>query len=178
MCLNPLKQFKMSKKALLLNSTYEVLSFIPERKVLKLILKDKAEIISFWGHYLCWSNGKIQYPSIIRLKKYVKIRYTNTRFSRKILIKRDRGICQYCDKKIDESQITIDHIIPKAKGGQTSFTNCVICCKLCNNKKGDSTLEQANMSLLRKPILPSFAINNFITDYQENWHPDWNDFII
>jgi len=168
----------MSKKALLLNTTYEVLSFIPERKVLKLIFKDKAEIISTWEDYLFWGSGKIKYPSILRLKNHVKINYINTNFSRKVLIKRDRSTCQYCDKKLVGSQITIDHIIPKAKGGGTSFTNCVICCQLCNSKKGDRTLEQANMSLLRKPMHPSFTTNYFITDYQEAWHSDWNDFIV
>lgn len=168
----------MSKKALLLNSSYEVLSFIPERKVLKLIFKDKVEVISTWEDDCCWISGKIRYPSILRLKNHVKIKYSNTNFSRKVLIKRDKNTCQYCEKKLIGSQITVDHILPKSQGGGTSFTNCVVCCQLCNGKKADRTPEQAGMYLLRKPTHPSFTTSYFVYDQQECWHVDWDNFLV
>jgi hypothetical protein len=168
----------MSKKALLLNATYEVLSFIPEKKVFKLIFKDKAEILSTWEDYIVWGSGQMNLPSILRLKKYVQINYTNTNFSRKVLIKRDKSVCQYCDKKLVGSQITVDHIIPKSHGGLTSFTNCVICCQTCNSKKANNTPEKAGMALLKKPTHPSYSSTYFISDYYDQWHSDWDTYLI
>jgi hypothetical protein len=167
----------MSKKTLLLNASYEVLCFIPERKVCKLIIKDKVEVISDWDDYIIWGKGKVRHPSILRLKTHIRRNFFNSNFSRKALIKRDKSTCQYCSKKLPASQITIDHVLPRAQGGITSFTNCVVCCHTCNNKKADKTPEQANMVLLKKPTHPSFATHNYVSDPQEYWHHDWDDFL-
>ncbi|CAB4197040.1 McrA Restriction endonuclease [uncultured Caudovirales phage] len=167
----------MSKKTLLLNASYEVLSFIPERKVFKLLFKDKVEVVSNWDDHIIWSNGKIKHPSILRLKNHVKRNYYNSNFSRKALIKRDKSTCQFCSKKLSLSQITIDHVLPRAQGGITSFTNCVVSCQICNNKKADKTPEQANMTLLKKPTHPSFSCQNYLADQQEYWCAEWDDFL-
>jgi hypothetical protein len=167
----------MSKKTLLLNASYEILSFIPERKVFKLLFKDKVEVISSWDDYITWGSGKVKHPSILRLKNHVKRNYFNSNFSRKALVKRDRSMCQYCAKKLPASQITVDHVLPRAQKGTTSFTNCVVCCHSCNNKKADRTPEQAGMVLLRKPTHPSFTTSNYIADPQEHWFNGWNDFL-
>lgn len=167
----------MSKKTLLLNSSFEVLSFIPERKVFKLLFKDKVEVISSWDDIITWGNGKVKHPSILRLKKYVKRNFFNSNFSRKALVKRDRSICQFCGRKLTASQITIDHVLPRAQGGITSFINCVVCCQDCNNRKADKTSEQASMKLLRKPTHPSFSAHYFVADPQEYWHSDWDDYL-
>jgi uncharacterized protein with PIN domain len=168
----------MAKKALLLNSTYEFLSFVPERKVFKLLAKDKVDIISTWNEIIRWSSGSMKYPSILIMKIHVIKPFIKThlfKFSRKALIKRDKNQCQYCGKKLVLSQITVDHVLPKSNGGVTSFLNCVICCFNCNNKKSNKTLECAGMKLINKPIYPSFMIKDF--EEQDNWHPDWNQFI-
>lgn len=167
----------MSKKTLLLNASYEVLSFIPERKVFKLLFKDKVEVISAWEDYVAWGPEKIKHPSVLRLKNHVRRNYFNSNFSRKALVKRDRSTCQYCGKKLTASQITIDHVLPRAQGGITSFTNCVVCCQICNNKKADRTPEQAAMALLKRPTHPSFSAHHYVADPQEHWHPDWDDFL-
>lgn len=167
----------MSKKTLLLNASYEVLSFIPERKVFKFLFKDKVEIVSTWEEFINWGADKIKYPSILRLKNHVRRNYFSSNFSRKALIKRDKGTCQYCAKKLIASQITIDHVIPRAQGGITSFHNCVICCQSCNSKKADRTPEQATMTLLKRPTHPSFTACYYVSDPQDHWHNDWNDFL-
>jgi 5-methylcytosine-specific restriction endonuclease McrA len=166
-----------SKKTLLLDSSYQVVSFIPERKLFKLLIKDKIEIESCWNDEVNWINGKIKHPSVVRLKNHVKRNYFNSNFSRKALVKRDRSTCQYCGKKLTASQITIDHVLPRAQGGITSFTNCVVCCQICNNKKADKTPEQAKMTLLKRPTHPSFSAHNYVADPQDNWHPSWDDFL-
>jgi hypothetical protein len=168
----------MSKKTLLLNASYEVLSFVTERKAFKLLIKDKVEIISSWNDDISWVDGKIKHPSIIRLKNHVKRNYFNSNFSRKALVKRDKNMCQYCSSKLTASQITIDHVVPRAQGGVTSFTNCVACCHTCNNRKADRTPEQANMVLLKKPTHPSFSAHHYVSDPQEHWHSDWDNFLL
>lgn len=167
----------MSKKTLLLNASYEVLSFIPEKKVFKFLVKDKVEVVSTWEEFITWGSGKLKHPSILRLKNHVRRNFFNANFSRKALIKRDKGICQYCSKKLIASQITIDHVLPRAQGGGTSFTNCVICCQTCNAKKADRTPEQAAMVLLKKPTHPSFTACYYVSDPQDHWHHDWDDFL-
>jgi hypothetical protein len=167
----------MSKKTLLLDSSYQVLRFIPERKLFKLLIKGKIEIESSWNDEVNWIDGKIKHPATVRLKNHVKRNYFNSNFSRKALVKRDKSQCQYCGKKLTASLITIDHVLPRAQGGITSFTNCVVCCQNCNNKKADKTPEQANMILFKRPTHPSFSAQSYLDDPQENWHEDWNDFL-
>lgn len=166
----------MSKKVLLINSTYEIISFINEKKAIKLLCKeDKVEVISSWDEFI---YSKVKLPAILRLKNHVKRNFFNANFSRKALIKRDKSICQFCKRKLSASQITIDHVLPRAQGGVTSFTNCVVSCQVCNNLKADRTPEQANMKLLKKPVHPSFSSTNHCsTEQQEYWHQDWNDFL-
>jgi HNH endonuclease len=165
------------KKILLLNASFEVLSFITERKALKLLAKEKVEIIEFWNDYIHFANGKWQLPAVLRLKNHVRRSYFNSNFSRKALVKRDRSICQYCNKLLSASQITVDHILPRSAGGKTSFMNCVVACFECNNKKNDRTPEQANMPLLRKPVPPSFTSMYHIIDFNELWHWSWDDYL-
>jgi hypothetical protein len=167
----------MSKKTLLLNASYEVLSFIPERKVFKLLIKDKVEVISDWDEYVAWGLGRVKHPSILRLKTHVKRNFFNSNFSRKALVKRDKSTCQFCRIKLTASQVTIDHVLPRAQGGITSFVNCVVSCQTCNNKKADRTPEQAGMVLIKKPTHPSFSASNYVADQQEYWHDDWDDFL-
>lgn len=167
----------MSRKALLLDASYQIVSFIPERKALKLLVKNKVEVISNWNEIIYWGAGQIKLPSILRLKNHVRKSYFNSNFSRKALVKRDKSVCQYCSKKLTASLITIDHVLPRAQGGITSFVNCVVCCHSCNNKKADKTPEQAGMKLFKKPTHPSFSSHYYSTDAQEHWNSDWDDFL-
>jgi hypothetical protein len=166
------------KKILLLDASYQPISFITERRMIKLVFKpNKVDIINVWeNEYIYWYSGKIKYPSILRLKDHVKISYSNNNFTRRALVKRDNSHCMYCNKKLSPSQVTIDHVLPKSQGGATSFSNCVVACHFCNNKKANRTPEQASMVLLKKPIHPSFS-NNFLNEPQDHWNDDWNSFL-
>ena len=164
-------------KTLLLNASYEVLSFIVERKALKLLIKEKVEVISNWNETISSVSGKMKLPAILRLKTHVRRNYFNSNFSRRALVKRDKSTCQYCNKYLPASQITVDHVLPRSHGGITSFANCVVCCHTCNNTKANRTPEQARMVLLKRPGMPSFASTFNHIDTSEAWHKDWNDFL-
>lgn len=167
----------MAKKTLLLDASYQVQSFIDLRKTIKLLIKDKTEIISFWDDYIHYGSGKIKYPSILKLKNPIKRNYFNASFSRKAVVKRDKSCCQYCGKFLNASAVTIDHVLPRAQGGTTSFLNCVVACQACNNKKAACTPEQAGMNLLNKPQHPAFTSLRYSVDAHEYWHSDWDDFL-
>ena len=167
----------MSKKILLLDTNYQVQSFIELKKALKHIFKDKVEVISTWDEYLTFGSGKMKYPSILRLKNPIRRNYFNANFSRVALVKRDKSTCQYCAKKLTASGVTIDHVLPRAQGGTTTFINCVVACQTCNNKKADRTPEQAGMFLMKKPTHPVFTSLRYGIDANEHWHKDWDDFL-
>ena len=167
-----------NKRALLLSPYYEVINFVSFKKTIKLIINDKVEIISNWNDIINWDTGSMKYPSILRLKKSFSRNYLNSNFNRGALIKRDDSSCQYCNCKLARSQVTIDHIIPKAQGGTTTFTNCVVACHNCNNYKGNQTPEQAHMKLIKKPTHPSFLTGCYDINYPNEWFDEWDNFIV
>lgn len=166
------------KKILLLDINYQFQQFIDLPKALKHIIKEKVDIVSTWEEDIHYSSGKIPYPSILKLKKPIKRNFVHNYFSRNALLKRDNKSCQYCSKFLPAAHITIDHVIPKSRGGLTSFTNCVVACQPCNYKKANRTPEEAQMKLIREPTHPSFSCAKFIGEKYEYWHKDWDNFII
>lgn len=111
------------------------------------------------------------YPSVIKLLAYINIPYKKIDLSRKNILKRDNNRCQYCGKKAPD--ITLDHIIPRSRGGQDSWDNLVAACVRCNNRKGNRTPEEANMKLLSKPRRPNHImfLKQYIGRAEENWRP-------
>lgn len=167
----------MNKKTLLLDANFQVQAFIPFRKTVKFLANDKVEVISTWSDQILFGDQIIQYPAILKLKNTVKRNFFNITFNRRAAIKRDDNRCQYCDRKLSSTQITIDHIVPRSQGGGTSYLNCVTACITCNNYKGNRTPEQAQMILLKKPVIPDFAPLISMTSLEGAWHPDWADFL-
>lgn len=165
------------KKTLLLNGTYEVLSFIPYKRVVRLLYKDKVEVLSTWDEVICSAEDKIKYPSILKLKNIIKKNITTVNFSRGAVVQRDRSTCQYCFKKLIPSEITIDHVVPRSRGGISSFYNCVVSCMPCNSKKGDKFLEEVDMTLTSKPVHPSLSKEFQMYNLPNFWHSDWDLFI-
>lgn len=163
------------KRALLLNSSYEALSIISDRRAFKLLFNDKVDVLSSWNDNISLVNGSISTPSVLKLKKYVSGNFSQATFNRKTLLKRDNYTCQYCGIRMQLPEITIDHVIPKSQNGKTTFLNCVVCCKPCNSKKSNKTVEQVNMQLLRKPYVPSK--NAIFLPSIDRWHDDWSTYI-
>lgn len=102
-------------------------------------------------------------PEIILLSRYEKLPYPKVHFSRRTLYKRDNLQCQYCGVKPGSEELTIDHVIPRSKGGLTVWENCVLACVPCNRKKADKTVAQSGMKLLREPKKPDMNLYRFST---------------
>lgn len=116
----------------------------------------KAEIVETYDRIIRGVSISFQHPKVIKLVKYVKIkqRLQQAKYSRKNILARDKMICQYCAIKCTTKTATLDHIVPKSRGGENSWTNIVTCCKKCNNKKDNKTPAEARMKLLSVPTKP------------------------
>lgn len=102
-------------------------------------------------------HQKFKVPEIIILSRYSKFPQQKTNFSRRTIYKRDENTCQYCGCKPGVIDLSIDHIVPKSKGGLTNWTNCVIACTSCNRRKADKDLSKCGMRLIRQPKKPKFS---------------------
>jgi 5-methylcytosine-specific restriction endonuclease McrA len=161
----------MNGHVLVLNQDYCALTVCSVERAIVLVLMRKAEMVeSDRARFIRSPSTHIPWPSIVRLKAYVSVPYKRIMLSRKNVLRRDRMRCQYCAGR---DRLTIDHVIPKSRGGKDTWENLVAACTRCNNKKGNRTPEEANMRLLRKPFRPSHVM--FIRDYMgtldETWKP-------
>ncbi len=139
---------------LVLNATYEPINVCTVRRAVVLLLKDKAEIIEHADWELHSATRTMERPVVIRLVTYVRIpRDTHRRkITRRAVFARDNWTCQYCGAR---SNLTVDHVIPRSKGGGSSWDNIVASCAPCNRRKGDALLRQVGMQLRRQPRTPS-----------------------
>jgi 5-methylcytosine-specific restriction endonuclease McrA len=137
-----------------LNATYEPINVCTVRRAVVLLLKEKAEVIEHAERELHSATATLTRPAVIRLVCYVRIpRDTHRRkITRRAVFARDDWTCQYCGAR---TQLTVDHVVPRSKGGGSSWENIVASCAPCNRRKGDSLPRQAGMHLRRAPRTPS-----------------------
>ena len=147
---------KLCKKVLLLNSSYEPISIISGKKAILMLVTDKVDYINKSSFYIKSERLKIALPVIVRLKSYVYLKRRRISLTRKNIFKRDDHKCQYCG--ISTSSLTIDHVIPKNKGGKDTWENLVSACVKCNLLKADFYLKDINMHLINIPKRPNFLI--------------------
>lgn len=163
-------------KTLLLNQGYSPTFFLSWKDVVKLVVRDKVDVLSNWDFFITYGSGKWNHPSIIRLNHYTPYHIKRRRYNRSGVFKRDKNECQYCGSQEKIHILTIDHVMPKAQGGKNCWENCVTCCFSCNNRKANRTPRQAGMKLIRKPTVPRLTV---WYEYQliQNKHDDWQDYI-
>jgi len=159
----------LSRKVLVLNQSYEPLMVINAKRAIVLVIKDKVEMIEKYRESIRSARSHFDLPSVIKLNFYVHLKYKDIVLSRKNLFKRDKQRCQYC--KQTNSPLTIDHIIPRRRGGEDTWENLVAACMKCNTRKGDSLLKNIDMKLLKKPRKPSkiFHLQSYVNQNQDNW---------
>lgn len=144
-------------QVLLLNKQYEPLNIMSWKRAFVLLIKGKAEYIDKLNQVEDYINvGSYCIPKTIKLTYEMAIPELELPFSRENIFIRDEYACQYCGRKFSFEELTLDHVFPKSRGGETSWKNIVACCKSCNQKKADRTPEEADMLLLNEPIVPDF----------------------
>ncbi len=139
---------------LVLNASYEPINVCTVRRAVVLLLKEKAEVIEQTERELHSATTTLTRPAVIRLVSYVRVpRDTHRRkITRRAVFARDDWTCQYCGSR---TQLTVDHVIPRSKGGGSTWDNIVAACAPCNRRKGDSLPRQAGMALARPPRTPN-----------------------
>ena len=137
----------------MLNASYEPLNVTTVRRAHVLVFKGKAEVIEELDRPLCSATGRFQWPHVIRLVHYVRVpRAIQRKISRRALFARDGWRCVYCGTA--SGRLTLDHVIPRSRGGDSVWENVVTSCAPCNLKKGNRLLHEIEMVLHTKPRVP------------------------
>jgi len=144
------------ENTLLLSAGYEPLKILDWRRAVTLVLLGKVEVLEEYVREVRSPSMAIPLPAVVRLHRYVRRHPQRVKFSRQNIFFRDEYTCQYCHKKHPTSQLTYDHIVPKSRGGRTTWTNIVTSCVRCNLKKGNKPLSTLNYRLLKEPEEPKW----------------------
>jgi 5-methylcytosine-specific restriction endonuclease McrA len=145
-------------QVLVLNITYEPLAIVTLKRAMRLLTTRKAEVVEAGTVLIRSARAQIAAPLVVRLLRYAQTRrMRRPQVSRTLVLLRDGETCQYCGCRPGRAELTLDHIVPRAQGGQTSWENVVAACRSCNARKADRTPEQAGMPLQTTPcalVLP------------------------
>jgi 5-methylcytosine-specific restriction endonuclease McrA len=147
----------MSRSVLVLNITFEPLSLVSVRRAVVLLLREKAELVEATERHLCSSKHTLPEPLVIRLTRYVRLPHRSVPPTRAAVMLRDSYTCQYCNDNPGRHELTVDHVLPRSRGGGHGWENLTTACKACNHQKGNRTPEEADMILRRKPFEPSYV---------------------
>jgi 5-methylcytosine-specific restriction endonuclease McrA len=161
----------MKTNVLVLNQDYQPLSICSVQRSVKLLFLDKAEMLhEAPDRVIRTVDDEFAYPSVIRLRRYIRIPYSRIVLTRRNIMKRDRHTCQYCGLKSD---LTLDHVHPKSRGGKDTWENLVTACNKCNVKKGNRTPDEAKMPLKTDPYRPIHItfFQNLMNGVNEDWKP-------
>lgn len=143
----------MTSRVLLLNASLEPLAVVTARRAIVLILNGKAECLELSPNGAAFHSERLTVPtpSVMRLSRYVRVPYrAQVPMTRSGVLRRDRYACVYCARRAD----TIDHVMPRSRGGRHSWENCVACCKRCNSAKADRSLDELGWTLTVTPRAP------------------------
>lgn len=144
-------------QCVLLNADYTFLNVVNWKRAICLIAKGKVQVLKHSKRIVRTGEGiAVKVPAVMKLIHLIRTLYVNrVPFSKRNVFVRDGFQCAYCGAP--REKLTVDHIIPKSRGGETTFENCVSSCKPCNNKKGDRSPREANMYLNVKPYQPTIS---------------------
>ena len=138
-------------RSLVLNATYEPLCVVSARRAVVLVLSEKAEVLHDSEEDMRSERLALKVPSVIRLRYFVKVPFRRrSALNRRAVFARDGGRCQYCGAAAE----SIDHVVPRAKGGTHTWENVVAACRPCNTAKRDRLLSETTMVLRRRPSVP------------------------
>ncbi len=161
---------------LVLNASYEPLNIVSVKRAIVLLLKEKAELVEAAQAKIRAERLHMDVPLVIRLVTFVPIpRRLPLPLSRRTVLARDLYTCQYCGTQPGRTELTIDHVVPRSRGGGTNWENVVAACGPCNRRKGNRTPEEAAMRLLTMPGRPRFVAVVMLGEASA--HEVWNKYL-
>ena len=143
-------------RILVLNAGYEPLGLASVKRAVILVMNGTAEVVEESGQFLRTPSTPYPVPSIIRLKRMIRRPPGRLALNRRNILRRDAYTCQYCAKRGGE--LTVDHVMPKSRGGRSIWENLVAACRTCNLKKKNRTPEEAGMKLMKRPVAPRHSL--------------------
>ncbi len=169
--------------ALILNADFRPLSYYPLsvwpwQEAVKAIFRDSVVVVSEYDHVVRSPQTELKLPSVLALKEYVPMTRSPA-FTRFNVFLRDAWQCQYCAGHFRTDELTFDHVVPRSRGGRTSWTNIVASCQSCNKQKGSDLPEECGMIPLRSPRQPSiYELQDRGRKFPPNFlHQSWMDFL-
>ena len=169
----------LSRSVLVLNQNYEPLHVCNVRRAVVLVARGKAEVIDRLDRakaLLRSVSGEHDVPSVIRMVYFIRRPRPVMRLSRREVFVRDRFTCQYCGRRMALKELTLDHVVPRFRGGAHSWENLVSACRGCNHRKAGRTPREARMKLRAEPRRPSVTPATLFGQYLES-QPGWAPFI-
>lgn len=184
---------------LVLNRLWQAVNICTARRAFTLLYQGHAEVVATEGEakfmthdFQSWmhvslqapepmmvhtTSAKVRLPKILRLIMFDRLPKKEVKFTRHNIFERDKNTCQYCGKLFDRKDLNLDHVIPRDKGGQTTWENVVCSCIRCNTKKGNKLVHECGLHLIRKPTRPKWR--PFVNIASESGHHDesWKHFI-
>jgi 5-methylcytosine-specific restriction endonuclease McrA len=167
----------MRAPVLVLNASYEPINVCAARRAIVLVLKGLAMTEEVNGHFLHSARMAMRVPSVIRLLEYRRIPHQTRALSRKNILLRDRNTCQYCAEVLPSNELTLDHVIPRSRGGSSSWENLVACCHRCNRRKGNRQPTEAGMKLMREPRAFSLHTSRHIMRLMGHSDAKWRKYL-
>jgi 5-methylcytosine-specific restriction endonuclease McrA len=161
---------------LLLNADYEPLHVCDLRRAFRLVFGEKAEVIQYDHTEVCTPRQVYRAPSVIRLQYHIRRPRPRVRLSRREVFARDGHCCQYCGRASND--LTLDHVVPRHRGGTHTWDNLVAACKPCNHRKGGKLPEEARMRPVRTPFEPRCDVYTLFTPYLSDPRNEaWRDYL-
>lgn len=170
----------LSRRVLLLNASFEALGTVDVPRAVRLVWKGAAEVIVRDGARVLRSQHfTFEVPSVVRLVSYVDVRRRRNASGKQRLriLARDKMRCQYCGVKGTQFELTLDHILPRSRGGRDEAENLCASCKPCNQRKGDRTPDEARMPLLATPSALRYGLDKAMLRHHAASRPEWRPYL-
>ena len=164
-------------RTLLLTQGYEPIKVISWQRAIVLLTLDKADVIEEYDTEIRATSLVIRVPAVVRLRKAFRRHAKPVKFSRANIYARDGHRCQYCGAPCKIDELTYDHVIPRSRGGRTSWENIVSACYGCNRKKANRTPHEAGMKLLTTPARPTWMPSVQIRVSTKSVPDAWRDYV-
>ena len=164
----------MDMMALKLDASFRPIEVIDAIEALVMCIIGKATPVETYDTIISSPSKAFELPAVIVLKSIVKFRFATVACNRQNILWRDNKQCQYCANYFSVDKLTMDHVLPKSRGGKNTWENLVTAYKKCNQKKGSKTIKESGMTLLKKPVRPKANIlrtvnKNQISDLWKNY---------
>jgi len=186
----------LNRPTLVLNKNWQAVNVASVQRVLLMLCNDAARVVDpedfqqySWDDWMQLAPGQdeaairsasaaMRVPEVITLTRYDRMPTATVSFTKRNIFKRDRYTCQYCGVQPGKDELTIDHVVPRSKGGETSWINCVLACASCNRRKGDRSPEAAGLKLRTTPKQPAWKpLYSMANTHRECWKKfigDWD----